>query len=134
MKLKLTLIALALCFTSCSTNEEITKVPMKESTLTSDMLIQSVADKPFARANSNDQQSLTLTGESLLKATATFKVIDENGTEIYCETFPSTALLQPDYRTANSVLKEAHLRDVVKGYFVDEETKAVIQQGSYAGL
>lgn len=134
MKLKLIVIALALCFTSCSTDEEATQVQMKESTLTSDILIQSMADKPFARPNSNDQQSLTLTGESLLKAIATFKVIDEKGSEIYCETFPSTALIQPDYKTANSVLKEAHLRDVVKGYFVDDETKTVIQEVSYAGL
>lgn len=134
MKFKLFTIAISLFFISCSNDKKTTETSRQVSTLKSDILLQSVVNKPFARPNSNDQVSLTVSGQSLLEATAIFKVINEKGEEIYCETFPSKDLIQSDYKTANSVLQEAHLRDVVKGYFADDQNKVVKQQPSYAGL
>ncbi len=134
MKFKLFTIAITIILASCSNNGKSPEIPMQISSLKSDMLMQSVVDKPFSRPNLTEKLSLTLTGASLLEATATFKVIDENGMEIHCETFPSKELIQPEYRTANSVLQEAHIRDVVKGYFVDEITKSQQHPQSYAGL
>lgn len=130
MKFNWSLILLALLVLSCSVEQKTIPTPRKESTLTSDVLLQSFANKPFSRPDSNDLQSLTLSGESLLTATATFKVVAQDGQEIHCETFPAAELIQPEYKTANSVLREAHLRDVVKGYFVGVPP----EQHSFAGL
>ncbi len=134
MKLKVLLFATAVFFISCSNDKKTAEVSRQVSALRSDMLMQSVVNQPFARPSSNDLVSLTISGPSLLKATATFKVVNEKGEEIHCETFPSKDLIQADYRTANSVLQEAHLRDVVKGFFVEDQITLVKQKGSYAGL
>ena len=134
MKLKLITIAVTLFFISCSNDKKITETPKQTSTLKSDILLQTIANKPFSRPDSDEIQSLTVSGKSLLESVATFKVVNEKGEEIHCETFPSTKLIQPEYKTANSALQKAHLRDVVKGYFVDAENTFQQQQQAYAGL
>jgi hypothetical protein len=134
MKLQLFTMAVALFFISCSNDKKATETSRQVSTLKSDILLQCVAKKPFARPTSNNLVSLTISGQSLLEATTTFKVTNEKGEEIHCETFPARDLLQPEYKTANSVLQEAHLRDVVKGYFVEEQSSIAKPQKAYAGL
>lgn len=134
MELKALLFATAVFFISCSNDKKTTELNRQVSSLKSDILMQSVANRPFSRPDSDEELSLTLSGQSLLEATATFKVVNEKGDEVHCETFPSRALIQSDYRTANSVLQEAHIRDVVRGYFLDDDTKSAEQSESYAGL
>lgn len=134
MKFQLFTIAFAVFFISCSNDKKTTETVKQVSRLKSDILLQSVVNKPFSRPNADELVSLTLSGTSILEATATFKVIDQEGEEVHCETFPSKELIQPDYRTANSVLQEAHLRDVVQGYFVDDQNARAEQQHTYAGL
>ena len=128
MKFKLLTFAIVVFFISCSNDEKTTEITKHVSTLKSDILLQSVVNKPFSRPDSNELVSLTLSGTTILEATATFKVVNMNGEEVHCETFPAKDLIQPDYKTANSVLKEAHLRDVVKGYFVDDQILRIAQE------
>lgn len=117
MKFKSIALVFTLMFLSCGVEKKATDFPWAESTLKSDILLQNIADKPFVRPDSNDRLCLTPSGKSLLKATAVFKVINDRGMEIHCETFPASELMQPEYKTAHSVLKEAHLREVVEEFF-----------------
>ena len=47
------------------------------------------------------------------------------GEEVHCETFPAKQLIQEEYKTANSTLQEQHIREVVDGYFVEEQNKSM---------
>lgn len=134
MKFKLLTIAITLFFISCSNDKKATETSRKVSTLKSDILLQSQVVKPFSKPNQNDLVSLSISGETILEGIATFKVINLKGEEVHCETFSAKELIQPEYKTANSALKAAHIRDVVAGYFVDDQIKLVKQQLSYAGI
>ncbi|MGF1559035.1 MAG: hypothetical protein ACFCUL_08100, partial [Flavobacteriaceae bacterium] len=87
-----------------------------------------------SRPNKNDQIALTISGKTILQGIATFKAVDENGAELYCETFPSKALIQPEYQTADSALQEAHIREVVDGFFIGEEGVSSSPGLSLAGI
>ncbi len=134
MKFRLITIAISLFFLSCKNDKKTTEVQRQVSLLKSDILLQSMAHRSFSHPSRKDDVFLTLTGKTILEAIATIKVIDDKGEELHCKTFPSKELIQPEYRTANPVLQEAHIRDVVEGYFVEEDDIYLIKGQSYAGL
>ncbi|WP_394750838.1 hypothetical protein [Spongiimicrobium salis] len=119
MKLHI-LIALSALFISCSNDKKPSEIARRTSTLKSDILLQSTFQKPFSDTIKDADYTLTVSGESLLQGTATLKVTDGDGKELQCHSFPASQLIQEDYRSANSVLKEAHLKEVVEGFFVEE--------------
>jgi len=134
MKLKAFLFATAVFFISCSNDKKTTEIPKQISTLKSDVLIQSSAIKPFSGSGKNDTVYLTLSGKTILKSKATFKAINERGEELYCETFSVNELIQPEYKTANSTIKEVHIREVVQGFFVDDHEIEKIKNEALAGI
>lgn len=134
MKFKLFTIAIALFFISCSNDKKTTETSKHASTLKSDVLLQSQVIKPFSKPNQNDLVSLTVSGKTILEGIATFKATNLKGEEVHCETFSAKELIQPEYKTANSVLKTAHIRDVVAGYFLEDQRKLAKDLISYAGI
>jgi len=134
MKFKALVFTMAMFFISCSNDKKTTETPRQESNLKSDVLLESSAIKPFSGANANDLVYLSLSGNTILESTATFKAVNDKGEELYCETFPAKALIQPEYKTANSTLKAVHIREVVEGFFVDELDFQKIKDDSLAGL
>jgi len=64
-----------------------------------------------------EEHTLTVSGTSLLKAIVSLKIVNEKGEEVSCISYPVEKLIHQEYRTANSTLKEAHIRKVVKDYF-----------------
>lgn len=134
MKLKALLFATAVCCISCSNDKKITEIPRQESKLKSDVLLQNSAIRPFSGANKNDLVYLTLSGKTILESMATFKAVNKNGEELYCETFLAKELIQPEYKTANSTLKSVHIREVVDGFFVDDLDFQKIEDDTLAGL
>ena len=134
MKPKVFLFATAVFFISCSNDKKTTEIPRQESKLKSDVLLQSSALKPFSNPSQNDLIYLTLSGKTILESKATFQVVNGNGNEVYCETFSAQELIQPEYKTANTTLKEVHIREVVDGFFVDDLDFKKIQDDTLAGL
>ncbi len=134
MKLKALLFATAVFFISCSDDKKTTEIPRQESKLKSAVLLQSSAIKPFSRAGQNDFVYLTLSGKTILESKATFQVVNGKGEQVYCETFSAKELIQPEYKTANSTLKEVHIREVVDGFFVDDQDYKSIADDTLAGL
>ncbi len=134
MKLKALLFATVVFFISCSNDKKTTEVPKQASTLKSDILIQSSAVKPFSGSGKKDIVYLTLSGKTILKSTATFKAVNENGEELHCETFPTVELIQPEYKTANRTIKEVHVRDIVKGFFVGDQEIEKVQNDMLAKI
>jgi hypothetical protein len=120
MKLKVLLLVTAVFFISCSNDKKTTEIPKRQSTVKSDMLLQSTAILPFSGKGKNDFVHLTLSGKTIMNSVATFQALNEQGEEIHCETFPAKDLIQAEYRTANSSLQEAHIREVVEGFFADD--------------
>jgi len=134
MKLKVITLAIVVFFISCSNDKNTIEIPRQESTLKSNILLESSAIKPFSRAGKKDFVYLTLTGKTILESTATFKATNENGEELHCETFSAKELIQPEYKTANSSLKAEHIRYVVDGFFVDDLDFQQIKDDTLAGL
>lgn len=134
MKFKALLFATAVSCISCINDKITTEIPRQESNLKSDVLLESSAIKPFSGVNANDLVYLSLSGNTILESTATFKAVNEKGEELHCETFPARELIQPEYKTANSTLKAVHIREVVEGFFVDELDFHKIKDDSLAGL
>ena len=134
MKLSLFTIAISLFFISCNNDNSSNETSRVTSTLKSDILLENSAIKPFSRENKKDFVYLTLSGETILESTATFKALSDDGEELHCESFPVDMLIQSEYKTANSTLKEAHVREVVEGYFVDELNFQNITDDTLAGL
>lgn len=134
MKLKALLFATAVFFISCSNDKKITETSKQQSTLKSDILLSSFAHKPFSRSGKTDDVMLSLSGKTILAATATFKAMNEKGEELHCETFLAIDLIQPEYKTANSVLKEAHIREVVEGFFMDDLDFQNIKENTLVGI
>ena len=115
-------LVLFLCVISCNVNsEKLEATQFKASTLRSDVLVQTVAEIPFSDPNRTAIATLTVSGKTILNGTATLKVVNEIGEELHCETFPAKKLIQPEYKIANSVLQEINIREVVEGYFANEE-------------
>lgn len=134
MKFTLITMVVVLCIFSCRVDKNTMKTLGQVSTLKSDVLIQIAAYKPFSRPERYDGVSLTISGKSIVEGIATFKVVNDKGEELHCETFPSKELMQPEYRTANAVLQEAHIRDVVEGFFMNDHYSTSVGGDSYAGL
>ncbi|MBQ4916083.1 hypothetical protein J8L85_16640 [Maribacter sp. MMG018] len=122
MKLKIIIAAIFTTCISCNTDTTSYKTDLHVSTLKNNILLENATKKPFSRPQKKDNISLTITGKSILRGTAIFKVTDQEGNEIHCESFPAKNLIEPEYRIANSTLQEAHIRDVVKNYFADNTT------------
>ncbi len=126
MKLKF-LLVLSVLFISCSNDKKSSEAPKQLTIIKSDILLESTIDKPFSSPNKSENITLTVSGKTILDGTATFKVIDANGGEVHCETFPAKNLIQSDYKTANSSLQEVHIKEVVEGYFVEDTLKNIAQ-------
>ncbi|QLG44367.1 hypothetical protein [Costertonia aggregata] len=120
MKYKMLTIAIATLFISCSNDKKSSELAKQVSTLKSEILLESSIKKSPTSNEPGKDITLTITGKSIISGTAILKVCDEKGRELECDTFPAKNLIQEDYKMANSVLKEAHLKEVVEGYFVDE--------------
>jgi len=134
MKLKALLFTIIVFFISCSNDKKITETLRQESKLKSDILLQSSALKPFSIPGTNDFAYLTLSGKTILESKATFQVVNGKGKEVYCTTFSAQELIQPEYKTANSALKEAHIREVVDGFFVDDFDFQKIKDDTFTRL
>lgn len=134
MKLRLFTLAIALFCISCSNDKKSTESQKQIAKIKSDIILESSAYQSFSNPNRKDFVYLTISGETILQGTATLKAVDDNGDEIHCMTFPSKDLIQPEYRTANSTLKEAHIREVVNGFFVRNSDNTFKSDEIYAGL
>lgn len=119
MKYQMLTIAVASIFISCSNDKKTTESSKQASTIKSQILLESSIKKPSAGNTPEKEITLTVTGKSIISGTAILKVCDTKGNELECDTFPAKNLIQEDYRMANSVLKEAHLKEVIEGYFVE---------------
>ncbi|WP_157491803.1 hypothetical protein [Maribacter thermophilus] len=122
MKLRIIIAAIITTCISCNNSTLPSKTHLQVSTLKTNILLENATKKPFSRPQKNDNVSLIITGKSILRGTAIFKVTDPEGNEIHCESFPAKNLIEPEYKIANSTLQEAHIRDVVKNYFADNTT------------
>jgi|GEM_PF-5769349 len=134
MKFKLFTLTIALFCISCSNDKKSTEAQKQIAKIKSDILLESSAYQSFSHPDRKDFVYLTISGKKILESTATLKAIDQNGEEIHCVTFPSKDLIQPEYRTANTTLKEAHVREVVDGFFVRDTNEALKSDETYAGL
>lgn len=134
MKLKLFILATALFCISCSDDKKSTATQKRIANIKSDVLLESSAFQSFSNPDRKDFVYLTISGETILESTAMLKAVNANGEEIHCVTFPSKDLIQPEYRTANSTLKEAHIREVVNEFFVRDSGNAFKSDETYAGL
>ncbi|MBU2995060.1 hypothetical protein KO500_01375 [Cellulophaga baltica] len=121
MKFKITLIVLGIFFISCSNDKKSTESPKQFAKIKSDLLLSNSTTKLFSNTTNNDTLTVLINGKSLLNSIATFKVINSNGEEIFCDTISTTQLLSPDYRTANSALKDVQIRETVANLFTTEE-------------
>lgn len=134
MKLKLFTIAIVLFSISCSNDKKSADTPRQKANINSDILLESSAYQSFSNPDRKDFVYLTISGETILESTAILKAINDQGVEIHCVTFPSKDLIQPEYRTANSTLKEAHIREVVNGFFPRNSGRNLKSDETYAGL
>lgn len=134
MKFKAFILSIGTLIMACNNEVKATKTNLQVSTLKSDVLLQSTAIKPFSRVNKKDFVYLSLSGKTILESVATFKVTNEKGEELHCETFTAKELIQPEYKTANSSLKETHIREVVAGFFVDDLDFQKVKDHTIAGL
>ncbi|CAZ98512.1 hypothetical protein [Zobellia galactanivorans] len=122
MKYQILFIGLTSLFISCSNNKKAAERLTHVSNIKSDILLESTTNNTLNLKHEEEFKTLTISGKNLLKGTATLKVTNKNGEELKCETFPAVKLIHQEYKTANSTLKEKHLRDVVKGYFIEENS------------
>jgi len=134
MKLKLFTLAISLLSISCSNDKKPTEAPKQITNIKSDILLESSAYQSFSNPDRKDFVYLTISGETILESTATLKAVRDNGDEIHCVTFPSKDLIQQEYRTADSTLKEAHIREVVDGFFVRSSDNTFKSDETYVGL
>ena len=134
MKFKLFTLAIALFCISCSNDKKSSEAAKQIANIKSDILLESSAYQAFSHPDRKDFVYLTISGETILESMATLKAISHKGEELHCVTFPSKDLIQPEYRSANSTLKEAHIREVVNGFFVRNSDDTFNGDATYAGL
>lgn len=132
MNHKLVLIAITAFFISCSNDKKTTEVSKQVVKIKSDILLTNSITKPFSSTSSNDTLTLLVTGTSLLKSNTVLKITNSNGDEISCDTIATLALLNPDYRSANSSLKEAQIRETITTFFESEKNLNYFKKDSYA--
>lgn len=87
------------------------------SPFTPDIVLENSFQKHYSDPDKKDSFSIVVHGNSLLMGTAVLKITNSQGEEVLCETFPASNLIHPDYRNANSVLRESHLREVLQHLF-----------------
>jgi hypothetical protein len=121
MNYKIILIVLTALFISCSNDKKSTETQKQFAKIKSDLLLSNSATKPFSSPTNNDTLTVLINGKSLLNSITTFKVVDSNGDEIFCDTISTIQLLNPDYRTANSALKDVQIRETVANFFTTAE-------------
>lgn len=134
MKIRLLTLAIALFCISCKNDKSSTETRKQIANIKSDILLESSAYQSFSNPDRKDFVYLTVSGETILESTATLKAVSKKGEEIHCVTFPSKDLIQPEYRTADSTLKEAHIREVVDGFFVRDTDDTLESSETYVGL
>ena len=134
MKIRLLTLTIALFCISCRNDKSSAKTLKQTSNIKSDILLESSAFQSFSNPDRKDFVYLTVSGETILESIATLKAISQKGEEIHCVTFPSKDLIQPEYRTADSTLKESHIREVVEGFFVRDPDDTLQVGETYAGL
>ncbi|QWX84216.1 hypothetical protein H0I23_00770 [Cellulophaga sp. HaHaR_3_176] len=121
MNFKVILLALATVFISCSNDKKTTEISKQVTKIKSDLLLANTVTKTFSNPTAEDTLTVFVNGKSLLESTITLKITNENGEEILCDTISTILLLNPDYRTANSALKEAQLRETIQSFFESEK-------------
>ncbi|WP_298479204.1 hypothetical protein [uncultured Maribacter sp.] len=121
MKYQILFITITALFVSCSNDKKTTEITKQVSPLKSDILLESNSYLSLNSGKNKEYKTLFISGKNLLKGTATYKVTNEKGEELNCETFPAAKLIQEEYKTANSTLKAQHLREVVEGFFMEED-------------
>ncbi len=127
MKFKV-LIAVAVLFISCSNDKKQTEQTKQAVAFKSDILLERSAKRPLSKPNNEKEEcTLTISGKTVLEGTATIKVIDAEGEEVSCKTFPAKELIHEEYKTANSALQEAHIREVVESYFDEGKDLAFLE-------
>ena len=126
LNLKALTLAVAVLFISCSNDKKQTETNKQSAKIKSDILIQNSA---IQKNNGDDfeDHTLTLSGKTILSATATLKVTNEKGEEVSCVSYPAKELINQEYSTANRTLKEAHIRELVRNYFEDEDKLAYME-------
>ena len=134
MKNKLIPLLILFYLVACDQKQTSNVLTYHESKLKSDVLAKSTAKLYFSNPTELEEATLSILGDHLLRGIAVYKVVDSNGEEVYCENFPATQLIQPEYKTANATLKEYHLRAVVEGYFVNNIHKEQDLTTSYTKL
>ena len=104
---------------SCTNDKKQTEAPKQNVSVKSDILMEKSSIQKN-EGETYEEHTLTLSGKDLLSATATLKITDQKGEEISCVSYPAKKLIHQEYSTANSALKNAHIKDVVENYFEDE--------------
>ncbi|WP_430906226.1 hypothetical protein [Maribacter sp. 2-571] len=123
------LIALTALFLSCSNDKKATEKIKPGSPITSDVLLENQTIKNLGASDKEafENHRLVISGKTVLEGTAMLKITNFQGEETSCKTFPAKTLIDAEYKTANSVLQEAHIREIVAQYFEDEDQFAVLQ-------
>lgn len=121
----LTFTLMLVCL-SCSNDKKQTEATKQITDIKSNILIETSAVQKDT-GHTFEEHTLTLTGKTILEATATLKVIDAKGEEVSCVSYPAKKLIHQEYSTANSTLKESHIREVVQNYFEDEDELAYLE-------
>lgn len=121
MNFKIILLALATLFLSCSNDKKATETSKQVAKIKSDLLLTKTVTKPFSNPTAEDTLTVLVNGKSLLESTTTLKITNEKGEEILCDTVSTILLLNPDYRTANSALKEVQLRETIQSFFESDK-------------
>lgn len=119
-------LAVAVIFISCSNDKKQTELTKQAATIKSDILIEQSSIRENGK-NTFEEQTLTLSGKTILEATATLKIVNQKGEEVSCVSYPAKKLIHQEYSTANSTLKVAHIREVVENYFEDSNELASIE-------
>lgn len=134
MNHKLILIVIAAFFISCSNDKKTTELPKQAAKIKSDVLLSNTTRKPFSSTISEDTLTILVTGTTLLESKTTLKITNNKGEEIACDTIATIKLLHPDYRSANSSLKEVQLRETIHTFFDKDSNLDFFKKDSYATL
>ncbi len=126
LKFRLFTLMIVAFFISCSSDNKRAAQIENVSKISSDILLENSIIQKKGGPNF-EKQTLTLSGKNLLNATATLKITNQKGEEVSCVSYPAVALIHQEYRTANSTLKKAHIREVVQNYFIDDDKLAVVE-------
>ncbi|MDO6490438.1 MULTISPECIES: hypothetical protein [unclassified Cellulophaga] len=116
-KLFVSVLATAALFLSCSNDKKTTEQGLANTQIKSDIIIENTKIRTGISAADEERSFIIVTGKSLLNGTATVKTTNLKGEEIHCESFPAKQLIDQEYKTANSTLKESHIMENVQNYF-----------------